>query len=104
MPITTWNYISQEDKIRHIGPMAQDFYAAFRLGESDTTITTTDIDGINLLGIQALEKRSRELQAENAAQALEIKNLKTLLEQQNKQQLTTIQRMEARLNALEKVN
>ena len=32
MPVTTWNYKSQSDSIRHMGPMAQDFYAAFGLG------------------------------------------------------------------------
>jgi hypothetical protein len=43
--------------------MAQDFYAQFKLGGigNDTTITTTDIDGVNMLGIQALEMRTAEL-------------------------------------------
>jgi len=63
MPISSWNYKSQHPSIRHVGPTAQDFYAAFHLGESDTTITTTDIDGINMLAIQALEKRTTELKA-----------------------------------------
>ena len=61
MPIMSWNYKSQSPLIRHLGPTAQDFYGAFQLGESDTTITTTDIDGINILAIQALEKRTAEL-------------------------------------------
>jgi len=47
----------------HLSPTVQDFYGAFALGESDTTITTTDIDGVNLLAPQALERRTRELQA-----------------------------------------
>jgi hypothetical protein len=29
LPVTTWNYITQDEAIRHIGVMAQDFYAAF---------------------------------------------------------------------------
>lgn len=61
MSISSWNYKSQHPSIRHLGPTAQDFYAAFHLGESDTKITTADIDGINMLAIQALEKRTTEL-------------------------------------------
>ena len=40
MPISTWNYKEQDDSIRHIGPMAQDFYAAFGFGVSDKLIDT----------------------------------------------------------------
>lgn len=61
LEITSWNYKTQASSIRHLGPMAQDLYEAFQLGESDSTITTTDIDGINMLAIQALEKRTVEL-------------------------------------------
>ena len=79
MRVREWNYKAQDPSIRHLGPTAQDFYAAFGLGESDTTITTTDIDGINLLAVQALERRAREqareieaLRAELAALRAEI--------------------------------
>ncbi|MCH8904375.1 MAG: tail fiber domain-containing protein [Bacteroidetes bacterium] len=61
MEINSWNYKSQDDSIRHIGPFAQDFRAAFGLGEDDVTINTVDIDGINMIAIQALEKRTNEL-------------------------------------------
>lgn len=46
--------------------MAQDFYSQFKLGGfgNDTTITTSDIDGVNMLGIQALENRTSELKKE----------------------------------------
>jgi hypothetical protein len=65
MPIQTWNYKAQDPSIRHMGPMAQDFYAAFGLGHDGKHINTLDIDGVNMLGVQALEKRTRDLQAEN---------------------------------------
>lgn len=61
VPVMSWNYKSQSASIRHIGPMAQDLYAAFGFGESDTTITTIDIDGINMLAVKALEQRTSEL-------------------------------------------
>lgn len=67
LPLTSWNYKSQPATTRHIGPMAQDFYAAFGLDgiANDTTINTSDIDGVNMAAIQALEKRTRALQEEN---------------------------------------
>ncbi len=62
LEITNWNYKAQPKATRHIGCMAQDFYAAFHLdGMSDTTINTLDIDGINMVAIQALKKRTDEL-------------------------------------------
>jgi hypothetical protein len=67
MPVTNWNYKAQPTSQRHIGPMAQDFYKAFQLDGigNDTTINTTDIDGVNMVAIQALEKRTVQLQQEN---------------------------------------
>ena len=68
LPVTEWNYKSQPATQHHIGPMAQDFYQAFRLDGigRDTTINTGDIDGVNLVAIQALAARTARLQAENA--------------------------------------
>jgi hypothetical protein len=54
LPVQTWNYKTQDVSIRHIGPMAQDFYAAFGVGEDDTHITTVDADGVALAAIQGL--------------------------------------------------
>jgi len=63
MPIQTWNYIAQNESIRHIGPMAQDFYAAFGVGEDDTHITTVDADGVALAALQGLNEIVREKEA-----------------------------------------
>ena len=67
VPITTWNYKAQDSSIRHMGPVAQDFYAAFGLGESETAITTVDADGVALAAIQGLYELLQETRAENAA-------------------------------------
>jgi hypothetical protein len=72
IPIGTWNYKSQDPSIRHMGPSAQDFYAAFGLGEYDTHISTVDADGVSLAAIQALYELSQE-QA-GRIQELEAKN------------------------------
>ena len=67
IPIREWNYTSQDPAIRHLGPTAQDFRAAFGLGDFPLRINTTDADGVALAGVQALEARTRALQDENAA-------------------------------------
>ena len=65
LPIRQWSYRAEDASVRHLGPTAQDFRAAFGLGGSDTSIGTVDADGVALLAIQALEGRTRELQVEN---------------------------------------
>jgi hypothetical protein len=72
LPVYSWRYKTEVSGARHVGPMAQDFYAAFGLGDSDKTITTVDADGISLAAIKALK-------AENDAQRVEIDDLKTRL-------------------------
>ena len=54
MPITVWNYIHDENDTPHMGPMAQDFYAAFGLGVDDEHIAPLDANGVAFAGIQAL--------------------------------------------------
>lgn len=65
IPIRRWRYIGNASQ--HVGPVAEDFYSAFGLGEGPTTITTVDADGINMLAIQSLEHRTLVLREENAA-------------------------------------
>jgi len=64
IPIATWRYKSQDSSIRHIGPVAQDFHAAFGVGEDDKYISTIDADGIALAAIQGLYERLQEQTAE----------------------------------------
>ena len=45
IPIQTWNYKSEDSAIRHMGPMAQDFYGAFGLGNTDKAIFHIDAIG-----------------------------------------------------------
>ena len=65
LPVTEWSYKAEDDSVRHIGPTAQDFYATFHLGSSNTSIGTADADGVSLAAIKALAKRTQELQTEN---------------------------------------
>ncbi len=83
MPIREWNDKAQDTAIRHVGPTAQDFHAAFGLGEDPLRISTIDADGIALRAVQALEARTREadetLARENAALEAELAALKAEL-------------------------
>ena len=74
LPITTWNYKAEDPAIRHMGPTAQDFYAAFGLGQDDGHIAALDSSGVALAAIQGLHQLSQEqaarieeLESENAA-------------------------------------
>jgi trimeric autotransporter adhesin len=86
LPISTWNYKTQDKSVRHIGPMAQDFFAAFKLGEGDKTITTVDPDGVALAAIQGLHEELKDrdvkievLQRQVKQQQGQIEDLKKLL-------------------------
>src|ERR1035437_849736 len=62
LPVTEWNYKTEGPGVNHIGPVAQDFWAAFHLGNSSTSISTIDPAGVALLGIQALDQKLEALQ------------------------------------------
>lgn len=64
MPLSTWNYKTQDKSVRHLGPVAQDFAAAFHLGEDDVSIATVDSDGVALAAIQGLNQVVKEKEAE----------------------------------------
>jgi hypothetical protein len=54
MPLSTWSYTSDDPSVRHLGPMAQDFYQAFGLGETDRAYDPIDAHGVTLAAIKAL--------------------------------------------------
>jgi hypothetical protein len=58
LPVSEWSYVAQGAGVRHVGPMAQDFYAAFGVGEDDKHITTIDEGGVALAAIKGLSVRS----------------------------------------------
>lgn len=91
VPVSSWNYIAQGQEIRHIGPMAQDWEAAFGLSGDSTTINTGDMDGVTLAGVQALDARTTR-------QAERIESL----EQHNRELEAANAALEARLRALER--
>ena len=68
LPVSRWNWKSQDASQQRIGPTAQDFHAAFGLGgDDDRHITGSDADGVALAAIQGLYEIVQGLEAENAS-------------------------------------
>jgi trimeric autotransporter adhesin len=84
VPVSTWSYRAQDRSIRHIGPMAQNFYRAFGVGEDRRHIDSVDADGVALAAIKGL---ARELRAERRRRHQEERRMA---------------RLEARVAALER--
>ena len=97
LPISQWNYKTQAASIRHIGPMAQDFYAAFGVGTDNRYISTVDIEGVALAAVQGLNQTVHSQAEQITAQRQQIATLENEIAAQ-RTQLTSI---EARLSALE---
>ena len=55
MPLSFWSYRA-DSEVRHVGPMAEDFYRAFGLGADDKHIAPGDQAGVALLAIQGLDQ------------------------------------------------
>ncbi len=66
LPIARWNY-KADTVSRHLGPVAQDFRAAFGLGADDTGIATVDAEGVALAAIQGLAEIVMERETELAS-------------------------------------
>lgn len=85
MPVTTWSFKADDPSVRHMGPMAQDFYAAFGLGRDERHIAPLDTNGVALAGVQELYQMMQEQDAQIAQ-----------LQQQNAE-------LEQRVEALERL-
>ena len=97
LPLSEWSYKS-DPNTRHIGPMAQDFYAAFKIGTDDKHIAPIDEGGVTLAAIQGLNGKVEELKDRLNRKDEEIADLKTQLAEIKKLlELQRIQR-QAKLN------
>ena len=74
LPVQTWAY-QNDPGTKHLGPMAQDFYAAFGTGADDRHIAVVDEGGVALAAIQGLNQKLEEIRAESKAKDAEIKAL-----------------------------
>jgi len=78
MPVSEWNY-KADPATRHIGPMAQDFYAAFAVGLDDRHISMVDADGVALAAIQGLNQKLEDSRRENAQLKARLEKLEQMM-------------------------
>jgi hypothetical protein len=91
LPVSKWSYTSERG-VRHVGPMAQDFYAAFEVGEDDRHITTIDEDGVALAAIKSLYAKSER---NNASAVRENEALRTRISQERRELARLTERVAA---------
>ena len=77
MEVTKWKYIGTKDEY-HIGPMAEDFYRFFNVGD-DKHISDMDKTGVLFLGVKELYNENKLLQQTIAGLQQEIQLLKDAL-------------------------
>lgn len=80
LPLTTWNYKSEDASVRHLGPMAQDFSAAFGLGGDERAITTVDAQGVAFAAIQALHAQVEAQREQIAVLAARLEEQRALVQ------------------------
>ena len=91
LPLSEWSY-KIDPGIRHIGPMAQDFYSTFKIGPDDTHITPMDEGGLAFAAIQGLNVR---MESENAALRDELRRREIENSELNRQNGLLQKRIEA---------
>ncbi|MBD8525671.1 tail fiber domain-containing protein [Pseudomarimonas arenosa] len=91
LPLSSWTYKDSTEG-RHLGPVAEEFAAAFSLGNDPQRISTVDADGVNMAAIQGLSSR---LDRENA-------ETRRRLAQENAELRQRLDRLERRLRKIER--
>ncbi len=91
IPVSTWNYISEGQTVRHIGPMAEDFYQQFKLGTGNTSIGVQDLASVSIAAVKALETRTEQLQQKSA----EVDQLRTEVNELRSLNAAMLQRLTA---------
>jgi len=109
LPITQWNYKKDQSRT-FIGPMAQDFYAAFQLGNDSTHIAEIEPGNIALVAVKALGKQNLSLQQQNANLVTQVQSLAsqneglqqtvTYLQSQNSQLQNSVSDLQDKYNML----
>ena len=77
LPLTAWSY--KGEAVRHLGPMAQDFFATFGLGADDWHIHVVDASGVALAALQGLHAVVQAQAARLAALERELAALRAAL-------------------------
>ena len=85
--IARWRYKNDQTQAEHMGPMAEDFRAAFGLGADDQHLASSDVAAVALASMQALSRVVEQ-------QATELRRLT----RENKQLAERLARIESHLH------
>lgn len=91
LPINRWEY-KNDERIHHIGPMAEDFHAAFSVGRDEKGISTMDTSGVALAAIQGLHRKVLEKEGRIAELETQLAQLREMLYQLASENTVAIQR------------
>ncbi len=97
LPVSVWNYRRDADKVRHVGPMAQDFKRLFGVGQDDKSIAAVDSQGVALAAIQGLHTLLKEKDAEIAVLRRKMRDVDQL-----RQRVARVEAVEAELSAIKR--
>jgi trimeric autotransporter adhesin len=98
LPITGWNF-TNEPAVKHIGPMAQDWYATFNVGPDDKRIAVVDEGGVALAAIQGLNQKLEDNLKAKDARITQLENEVSELKSAQRQ---TMAEWDARFEVLQK--
>lgn len=65
LPIRSWRFANDSRQARHIGPLAEEFSAAFGFGADEKHISSVDMAGVAYAAIQGLHGEVERLRAQN---------------------------------------
>lgn len=94
LPLYSWKYREDPAQASHVGPMAEDIHAAFRLGSDEKHLSPSDSAGLALAAVQGLDQRVE-------ARLDELRETVELLAATNRELSSDNDRLRARLEAIE---
>lgn len=81
LPVYEWSYKASPGA-RHVGPMAEDYHEVFGLAGGGKGLAATDVSGIALASIQAINAKAERLENENQVLKMRLDALEAALLQQ----------------------
>jgi hypothetical protein len=79
LPLSTWGYKTDSPRVRHLGPMAEDFSEIFEIGPDPSHVAPSDMAGVALAAIQGLNETLQEKDQRIEALEGELAELKALV-------------------------
>lgn len=96
LPISGWSYKKDHGKVKHIGPMAEDFHTLFKVGVDNKSLFCIDTAGVALAAIKALKQENESLKAEKDTEIAQLLA-------QNKALLSRLEQVESQLSRLDEI-